>query len=136
MTDQSAPSVRPRAVPVVANAARVRATIVDTRADSNGRRVSHLKVNRADDVHGLPNFVKSNVGQVIEVLLPGKSAGDVGTSDEVEAQLAYRGNEHGRRFVVIGGVLGAKTQSGTTGFEGGRERERSADDHVDFCLRH
>ena len=102
MDEQRPPGPGPRAVPVVPNSARVRARLLGVRDDPAGGSLVSLEVRSADDVPGVANFIKSRVGQVIEAKIPAGITTSGAESDEVQVEIAYRGDEGGGRFVVVG----------------------------------
>lgn len=52
------------------------------------------------DVDGMANFVQSEVGKNIEVYVHPAMDANLAASDSIEAQVAFRGDEHGGRFVL------------------------------------
>src|SRR5262245_50822362 len=89
-------------VPVAPNACQVRGRVKQVAADPDGRgAVWSLTVSDAVDLPGYPNFGRDQVGQTISVFVPKGTAPDVAPHDTVEARVAFRGDEHGGRFVVV-----------------------------------
>ena len=91
----------PRPVPVVPNASRIRGRIVRQTAGEEGA-LWEISLDTAEDVEGMPNFAHSYVGQTIQVHLHPTLKTSVKQGDSVEARVAYRGDERGGRFAIVG----------------------------------
>ncbi len=88
---------------VAPNASRIAGTVVGVEPEPNGRgSVWRIAVDRAIDVGNLPNFVRAHVGKIIPVHVQPRLKETVAEADTLEAQIAYRGDERGGGFVVVG----------------------------------
>jgi hypothetical protein len=88
-------------VPVIPNASRVHGRLQRVEAEPGGA-IWHLHVAGAADVPDHPNFVRDRVGQTISLYVPEGMAPPVAAGDAVEAEVAFRGDERGGRFVAVG----------------------------------
>jgi len=94
---------RPRSVPVVPNVAVVRGNFIGTEPSLDGDGSTwKIAVEESRDVEGMPNFVHPQVGKTIQVFVGSKHPLDFGVNDALEARVAYRGDERGGRFVLMG----------------------------------
>jgi len=104
--EQPMPRFAASRVSAVPNAARVQGRVQRVQAEPEGGAVWQLAVAGADDVSGYPNFVRDQVGQTIAVFVPSGTAPAVKAGDSVEAEVTFRGDEHGGRFAVVGSGAG------------------------------
>src|SRR5947209_6778599 len=86
-------------VPVQPNAATIRGRIVHVKPEGNGSTLE-VEVAEARDVDGMANFVRSEVGKSINVYIHPELNAKLVPRDSIEAQIAYRGDEDGGRFVL------------------------------------
>lgn len=89
-------------VPVIPNASKVRGRLIRIKPELGGRgSVWDIEVADAHDVEGLPNFAQAYVGKAIKVYVNTQLQHDLAESDELEARIAFMGDERGGRFVLI-----------------------------------
>jgi hypothetical protein len=92
-----------RQAPVVPNASRVRGRLVHIRPDPAGDgTIWELAVAEALDIDDLPNFVATAAGQTISVYVHAGIRAALHEADSIEARVAYRGDQHGGRFALVG----------------------------------
>ena len=90
-------------VPVVPNESTVRGRIVRVSPGPGGQgSVWKVAVKEAKSVGGLPNFARDRVGETINVHTNPQADLNLTEADEVEARVAFRGDERGGRFVLVG----------------------------------
>jgi hypothetical protein len=87
-------------VPVVPNAARIRARSKGAEASASGR--IKAVVESADDVDGMPNFARDYVGRTVELQVPDGTPPAAG--QPFRATVSFRGDEAGGQFVVKGPI--------------------------------
>jgi hypothetical protein len=93
----------PSRVPVVPNESTVRGRIVGVRPEPDGHgSVWNVAVAEAHRVGDLPNFAQDRVGGTIHVYAHPQVNLRLTEADEVEARVAFRGDERGGRFVLVG----------------------------------
>ncbi len=96
-------SDRPKSVPVVPNVAVVRGKFLGTEPSPDGDGSTwKIAVEESRDVEGMPNFLHAHVGKIIQVFVGSKRPLDFGVNDALEARVAYRGDERGGQFVLMG----------------------------------
>ena len=89
----------PSRVPVIPNASDIRFQVERAAADERGATWD-VAVQESGDVPGQPNFARPYVNQTITVHAPPgvkAAAGDV-----LVARVAFRGDEGGGKFVLVG----------------------------------
>jgi hypothetical protein len=87
-------------VPVVPNAARIRARVEGAAPAASGR--VRAVVESADDVEGMPNFARDYVGHTVELQVPDGAPPAGG--QPFRATVSFRGDEAGGQFVVKGRI--------------------------------
>ena len=96
------PEFQRSGVPVVPNASKVRGSLVRIKPEPGGRgSIWEITVDEARDIEGLPNFARAHIGEMIQVYVHQELLHKLAESDELEARIAYRGDERGGRFVLI-----------------------------------
>ncbi len=96
-------SPEPSAVPVIPNCSRVRGRLVQIRSEPGGDGSEwEILVQEAGDIENLPNFVKAHVGERIRVYVHQQLKHNFTEKELLEARVAFRGDERGGRFVLIG----------------------------------
>jgi hypothetical protein len=97
------PSTRPLGVSVVPNASTVRGSLTRILPEAEGDgAIWEIRVDEAKDAGGLANFVRAYVGKPIHVYVQPHLQHHLAENDRLEARIAFRGDEHGGRFVLIG----------------------------------
>lgn len=103
MSEEVVPMLRfqPAAVPVVPNASMVRGKLLRIKPEPDGQgAVWEIRVDEARDVQHYPNFAESYVGEIIPVYVHEELQNALAEQDMLEARIAFRGGEHGGRFVL------------------------------------
>ncbi len=91
-------------VSVVPNASKVRGVLLQIKPEPDGwGSVWELALNNTCSIPELPNFVNDYVGRIIEVFVPPRPRHNVKERDEIEAKVAFRGDEKSGRFVLVEG---------------------------------
>jgi hypothetical protein len=91
------------AVPVVPNESLVRGKVMSIKQDAGaGGAEWQVTIKETRPVGNSPDFVQAYIGKTISVFVARGAAGAVAENDMIEAHLAYRGDERGGRFVLVG----------------------------------
>jgi hypothetical protein len=91
------------AIPVVPNASLVRGRLLSVKPWPGGPGTEWaIVVDGAQDVAGLPNFVRDYVGKTINVRVRSEIKPPVPEHHSLEARIAYRGDERGGLFTLVG----------------------------------
>ncbi len=88
--------------PVVPNASLVFGVLARIRPAPGGDCVWEIDVTEARDVEGLANFVAPYRGKQLAVHVRAGLVSPVRELDVIEARVAFRGDERGGRFVLVG----------------------------------
>ncbi len=93
---------RPSSVPVIPNASRVRGRILRIRPAPSGKgSIWEVSVDDAQSIGTSPNFVQPYIAKTIPVYVHPELGGDFAEMEAIEARVAFRGDEHGGRFVLV-----------------------------------
>ena len=95
------PEIRKAMAPVQPNAAHIRGKVVGIKREGDGSNWE-VAVDEVRDVGGMANFAQSEVGKTISVYVHPDMNCNIARGDAIEAQVAFRGDEKGGRFVVSG----------------------------------
>lgn len=94
-----------RAVRVVPNESKVQGRLISIKPEADGDgSVWEIALEKAEDVDDKPNFAKSHVGETIHVYVNPEDEHSIAEQDEIEANVSYRGDEHGGMFTLSGEV--------------------------------
>ncbi len=89
-------------VSAIPNASRVCGTLERVVPEDDGYgTVWEIAIDEAQDVDDMPNFAQPYVGALIRAWMHPQLHSDAKEKDKVQACVAYRGDAHGGRFVVI-----------------------------------
>jgi len=89
-------------ISVVPNASQVRGTLKHIVPEGSGRGFTwEIAVDETCDIDGLPNFAQAYVGTTIHAYIHPRLHIPIAENDQVQARVAFRGDEHGGRFILI-----------------------------------
>jgi hypothetical protein len=89
-------------VSVVPNASRVRGQLVRIAPDRGGRgSFWKVAVRETHDIPGMPNFAAAHVGKTINIYVHPELKSALKKGDDLEARVAYRGDERGGLFALV-----------------------------------
>jgi hypothetical protein len=92
----------PMGVPAAPNASRVRGRLLSIEPGEEGQgTIWKVKVDASLDVDKLPNFARAHIGKVIEIIVPPDCRHKVVRGYNIEARVAYDGDERGGAFFLI-----------------------------------
>ena len=92
----------PARAPVMPNAGRIRGQVVSVRPEADGRGTTwEVAIRDVQDVPGMANFARSYQGGTVALFVHPGLTGRAGVHDTITAKVAFRGDEHGGRFVVV-----------------------------------
>jgi hypothetical protein len=88
--------------PVMPNAGRIYGEILRILPEADGfGAICEVAVQEVQDVPGFTNFARSYCGRTIAVFLHPGLQQRAAVHDRIVAKVAFRGDEHGGRFVVL-----------------------------------
>lgn len=99
--DVAPPTAPPIGVPAAPNKSLVKAEIVSVgKGPWPDSYQIELLIQASQDIPGFANFTKSRVGQIISAVTR-TEVEDLREGEVIQAQLTYRGDEHGGLFLVM-----------------------------------
>lgn len=99
--DVAPPTAPPIGVPAAPNKSLVTAEIISiSKGPWPGSYQIELLIQDSQDIPGFANFTKSRVGQIISAVTRAEVKG-LRRGEMIQAQLTYRGDEHGGLFFVM-----------------------------------
>lgn len=92
----------PARAPVMPNAGRIRGEIVRILPEADGFGSTwKVSVQDVQDVAGFANFARNYLGRTLELFVHPGLENQAAVHDNIAAKIAFRGDEHGGRFVVL-----------------------------------
>jgi hypothetical protein len=88
--------------PVMPNAGRIRAQVLRIQPEADGFGSTwEVSVQDVKDVPGFANFARSYLDSTLALYVHSGLQGRAAVHDTIAAEIAFRGDERGGRFVVL-----------------------------------